>query len=82
MEHRVIEYSGCSYAHEPREFYLGDEHHVVRRVTNSWLEQTAGLEGLTRQIWRVIDREGAHFRLTYYQASDFWEIEGDTGPGV
>lgn len=80
MEYRVIEYSGCSYAHEPREFYIGEEHHVVGRVRETWLEQTVGLEGLTRQVWRVDDQAGSRFRLTYYWMSDFWEIEGDVLP--
>lgn len=75
MEHRVIAYSGCAYAQEPREFFLAEEHHFVRRVENTWLEQTPGLEGLTRQVWRVIDENGEGYRLTYHWVSDFWEIE-------
>ena len=74
MEHRVIAYSGCSFAHEPREFFLGDEPHRVARVEKTWLEQTEGLENLTRQVWRVIDQEGRRFELTYYWTTDFWEI--------
>lgn len=74
MEHRVIEYSGCSYAHEPREFYLGEEHHTVKRVTRMWVEQTTGLEGLTRQVWRVVDQCGEEYVLTYYWTGDFWEV--------
>lgn len=74
MEARVIEYSGCCYAHEPREFYTGEERHVVRKVDRTWLEQTQGLEGLTRRIWVVKDESGGRFRLTYYWTGDFWEV--------
>ena len=77
MEQRVIAYSGCCYAQEPREFYIGEEYHKVAKVTRTWLEETRGLEGMTRQVWRVIDQEEKPYRLTYYRASDFWEIEKD-----
>lgn len=75
MEHRVIEYSGCCYAHEPREFYVGEERHRVKQVTRTWVEQQVGLEGLTRQVWRVVDQGGEEYSLTYYWTGDFWEIE-------
>jgi len=75
MEHRVIAYSGCSYANEPREFFLGEEHHLVKRVEGTWLVETPGMEGMPRQVWKVTDEEGSRFSLTYYWVSDFWEIE-------
>lgn len=74
MKHRVIAYSGCSFANEPREFFLDEEHHRVARVERTWLEQTSGLDNLTRQVWRVLDQNGERFELTYYWTSDFWEI--------
>lgn len=74
METRVIEYSGCCYAHEPREFFIDGEHHVVKRVERTWLEQTEGLEGITRRMWVVTDEGGARFRLTYHWTGDFWEV--------
>jgi hypothetical protein len=77
MEHRVIAYSGHCYAQEPREFYIGDEYHEVARVKATWLEQTEGFSGMTRQVWRVTDQNDEPFRLTYYRVSDFWEIEKD-----
>jgi len=72
--HRVIAYSGCCYANEPREFYVGDAHHLVARVEKTWLEQTEGLENMTRQVWRVLDGDGSRFELTYCWTSDFWEV--------
>jgi hypothetical protein len=75
MEHRVVVYSGSTYADEPREFFLGDEHHRVREVIACRLEETPGLEGMTRKVWRVADHGGEEYRLTYYLDSDFWEIE-------
>lgn len=75
FEHRVIEYSGCCYAHEPREFFIGEVRHEVRRVLKTWLEETPGLEGMTRQVWDVVDQEENRYRLTYHRVSDFWEIE-------
>jgi len=75
MEHRVIAYSGCSYANEPREFYIGDEHHIIQRVDSARVEQMEGLEGLTLSVWMVTDKEGSRFKLTYHWVSDFWEIE-------
>jgi len=77
MEKRVVAYSGFSYANEPREFYLGEEHHQVACVERTWLEESKDLEGLTRQIWRVVDQDGKPYRLTYHWTSDFWEIEVD-----
>lgn len=77
MEHRVITYSGSFYAEEPREFCLGDDYHTVSLIEDTWLEQTLGLENLTRRVWRVLDENGKRYRLTYYQSSDFWEIEAD-----
>ena len=74
MEHRVIAYSGCCYANEPREFFIGEDHHMVMRVLRTWLEETPGLEGLKRQVWRVVDEGDDEFRLTYHYVSDFWEI--------
>jgi len=41
------------------------------------VEETDGLEGLTRQVWRVVDEEGTAYRLTYHYVSDFWEIAPD-----
>jgi len=81
MEHRVIAHSGCSYSNVPVEFSLGDERHTVSRIIASWLEETRGMEGMTRQVWRVRDDRGASYRLTYYQFSDFWEIEEQSGTG-
>jgi hypothetical protein len=75
MEHRVIAYSGCSYANEPREFYIGDEHHIIKRVDSARVEQMEGLEGLTLSVWMVTDMEGSRYKLTYHWVSDFWEIE-------
>jgi len=77
MEHRVITYSGRCYAQEPREFYIGKECHRVEGVTSTWLEETAGFSGMTRQVWRVVDQHDMPYRLTYYRVSDFWEIEKD-----
>lgn len=74
MEHRVIAYSGCSYANEPREFYIGDRHHRVARVLSTRVEQQEGLEGLTLSVWDVLDEDSERFRLTYHWVSDFWEI--------
>jgi len=74
-ENRVIAYSGCSYANEPREFYLDGTHHLVSKVVSARVEQVEGLEGLTLSVWDVIDKEGERFRLTYHWVSDFWEIE-------
>ena len=79
MEHRVIAYSGCSYANVPREFFTGDVHHTVSSVERTWLEQTQGLEGLTRQVWLVGDEHGGRFRLTYYWTGDFWEVIEERG---
>ncbi|MFH1150063.1 MAG: hypothetical protein V1748_06290 [Actinomycetota bacterium] len=79
MGHRVIAYSGCSYANEPREFYSGERHHLVKRVRATWVEQTEGLEGLTRQVWRVTDEDGGSWRLTYYWTGDFWEVAPEAG---
>ncbi|HEY5527447.1 MAG TPA: hypothetical protein VIK02_07690 [Candidatus Anoxymicrobiaceae bacterium] len=75
MEHRVIAYSGCSYANEPREFFIDDEHHTIKKVNSAHVEQEQGLEGLTLSVWDVTDEAGARFRLTYHWVSDFWEIE-------
>jgi len=75
LEHRVIAYSGCSYANEPREFYLDEEHHLVSKVTSTRVEQEQGLEGLTLSVWDVVDQDGVAYRLTYHLVSDFWEIE-------
>ena len=75
MEHRVIAYSGCSYANEPREFYIDDEHHIIRKVEAARVEQVQGLEGLTLSVWDVRDQDGGRYRLTYHWVSDFWEIE-------
>ena len=77
MEHRVIAHSGCSYSDVPLEFFIVEERHVVSRVEASWLEESPGMEGMTRQVWRVVDRDGGRFRLTYHKVSDFWEIAGD-----
>jgi hypothetical protein len=74
-ENRVIAYSGCSYANEPREFYLGGVHHNISKVISARVEQVEGLEGLTLSVWKVLDEAGDRFRLTYHWVSDFWEIE-------
>jgi len=74
-ENRVIAYSGCSYANEPREFYLGGDHHRISKVISARVEQIEGLEGLTLSVWNVLDEAGERFRLTYHWVSDFWEIE-------
>jgi len=75
LEPRVVAYSGCSYANEPREFYLEDGHHTVSKVIRARVEQVEGLEGLTLSVWDVLDQAGARFRLTYHWESDFWEVE-------
>jgi hypothetical protein len=75
MKHRVIAHSGCSYSNIPVEFFLGEERHTVSRIRASWLEETRGMEGMTRQVWRVEDAQGRSYRLTHYRRSDFWEIE-------
>ncbi|MHB8893831.1 MAG: hypothetical protein ACYC99_01460 [Candidatus Geothermincolia bacterium] len=72
----MIAYSGCSYANEPREFYIGDEHHLVKKVISARVEQVEGLEGLTMSVWDVLDQDTNRYRLTYRWVSDFWEIEG------
>jgi hypothetical protein len=72
---RVIEYSGCSYAHEPREFYLSDVHHVVKRVLRSRVEQREGEGQLTRSVWRVEDDSGRVFDLDYNWEADTWGVE-------
>ena len=77
MEHRVIAHSGCSYSNVPLEFFVGEERHIVSRVEASWLEESEGMEGMTRQVWRVVDSDGGRFRLTYHKISDFWEIAED-----
>ena len=74
-EDRVVAYSGCSYANEPREFYLGGAHHMISRVVSARVEQVEGLEGLTLSVWNVLDEAGEKYRLTYHWNSDFWEIE-------
>lgn len=79
MKHRVIAYSGSRHPQEPREFYVGEERHVVGRVKDTWLEERVGLEGMLRRVWRVVDRDGKEFLLTYYRANDFWEIEPSGG---
>jgi hypothetical protein len=83
MEHRVIAHSGCSYSNIPVEFFVGKERHTVSRIITSWLEETLGMEGMTRQVWRVQDTGGRSYRLTHYRSSDFWEIEeqNDAGGG-
>jgi hypothetical protein len=75
LEHRVIAYSGCSYANEPREFYIGEEHHVIRKVISASVVEEQGLEGLTLSVWDVLDDAGDRYALTYHWVSDFWEIE-------
>ena len=82
MEHRVIAHSGCSYANVPLEFFTGEDRHVVQRIVGTWLEEREGIEGMTRQVWRVLDRDGGIFRLTYYYVSDFWEIEKEWLPAA
>jgi hypothetical protein len=75
LEYRVIAYSGCSYANEPREFYIDESHHVIKKVDSTRVEQVQGLEGLTLSVWDVTDERGDRFKLTYHWVSDFWEIE-------
>ena len=74
-EDRVIAYSGCSYANEPREFYLSGLHHTISKVISARVEQVQGLEGLTLSVWDVLDGDGKRYKLTYHWVSDFWEIE-------
>ena len=74
-ENRVIAYSGCSYANEPREFYLTGVHHTISKVISARVEQIQGLEGLTLSVWDVLDSDGERFKLTYHLVSDFWEID-------
>jgi hypothetical protein len=75
MEHRVIAHSGCSYSNIPVEFFLGEERHTVSKISASWLEETRGMEGMTRQVWLVEDDQDRSYRLTHYRRSDFWEIQ-------
>ena len=77
LDHRVIAHSGCSFSNVPLEFFIGEERHVVSLVAASWLEESVGMEGMTRQVWRVVDRDGGRFRLIYHKVSDFWEIAED-----
>jgi hypothetical protein len=81
MEHQVIAHSGCSYSNVPIEFFLADEKHTVSRIIASWLEETRGMEGMTRQVWRVLDDRGGSYMLTHYRHTDFWEIK-EQGGGV
>jgi len=74
-ENRVVAYSGCSYANEPREFYLEGVHHTISKVISARVEQIEGLEGLTLSVWNVIDDADEKYRLTYHWVSDFWEID-------
>jgi hypothetical protein len=74
LDYRVLAHSGCSYSDVPLEFFLGEERHLVSRVISNWLEESEGMEGMTRQVWRVEDAGGKRFRLTHYRVSDFWEI--------
>lgn len=76
MEHRVIAYSGCSFANEPREFFIGETQHFIRKVLSAHVEQVEGLDGLTLSVWDVLDQDGERFKLTYHWVSDFWEIAG------
>ncbi len=75
MQHRVIAHSGCSYSNVPLEFFIGEEHHAVSQVIANRLEESEGMEGMTRHVWVVEDELGARYRLTYFTISDFWEIE-------
>lgn len=75
MDLIVIEYSGCCYAHEPREFFIDGQRHVIARVFQARTEQVEGLEGLTMSVWDVEDAEGSRFKLTYHWVPDFWEAE-------
>jgi len=79
LEHHVIAHSGCSYANVPVEFFIGEERHIVARVVATWLEESEGREGLTRQVWRVLDQDETSYRLTYHLVTDFWEIEAAGG---
>jgi hypothetical protein len=81
LEHRVIAYSGCSYSNTPLEFFIGEERHVVSRVIATWLEESEGTEGMTRQVWRVADFDEGLYRLTYHRVLDFWEIEAQISGG-
>jgi hypothetical protein len=74
LEHRVIAHSGCSYSNVPLEFFIAGERHSVSRVISNWLEESEGMEGMTRHVWRVEDSAGSRYRLTYFTISDFWEI--------
>jgi len=74
-ENRVIAYSGCSYANEPREFYLTGVHHTISKVISARVEQIQGLEGLTLSVWDVLDSDGERFKDRYHWVSDFWEID-------
>jgi hypothetical protein len=75
LNQRVITHSGCSYSNVPLEFFLGEERHVVSKVVSNWLEESEGMAGMTRQVWRVEDAGGGRYRLTHYRVSDFWEIQ-------
>ena len=72
---RVIEYSGCCYAHEPREFFIGDARHVVGKVLRSRLEQREGEARLTCSVWRVRDTGEEVFDLAYDWTCDTWHVE-------
>lgn len=77
MEFRVIAYSGHTCPSEPLEFYIGDERHEVHHILRSYLEETPGLEGMTRKVWLVTDRRGKRYRLTYYCSTDLWDVQPD-----
>jgi len=81
MEHKVIAHSGCSYFNTPVEFFIGEESRAVSKVVACWLEESRGMEGMTRQVWRVEDDKGRGYRLTHYRLSDFWEIEEESDTG-
>lgn len=73
--HKVTAYSGCSYADAPVDFEFSGERHLVEEILEGRYEEDENLPGVIRKVWRVRDRGGSEFRLTYYRSSDHWDIE-------
>ncbi|MBN2168142.1 MAG: hypothetical protein JW738_02780 [Actinobacteria bacterium] len=75
IEGEVETYDGYKCAKEPRGFKIWNERHQVVRIVRNWIEETPTLEGMYRRCWDVLDQNGERYLLTYYQESDFWEID-------
>ena len=79
IEGNVETYDGHKCAGEPRSFQTGSEQHQVMKIIRNWIEETPTLEGMYRRCWDVLDQNNERYLLTYYQQSDFWEIEKAEG---